>query len=102
MAAEPLAGARVALLVAPLYEDIEVHYPKLRLEEEGAEVVCVGFDETAYRGVFWSLALAARGRLAVPGCDKRVYAGVHGMPIAADLIAEDCDPESLDADVIPG
>jgi protease I len=102
MAAEPLAGARIALLVAPLYEDIEVHYPKLRLEEEGAEVVCVGFDESAYRGVFWSLALAARGRIEVPGFEGRVYGGVHGMPIAADLIAEECDAESLDAIVIPG
>ena len=34
----PLSGRRIALLVGPLYEDIEVHYPKIRLEEEGAEV----------------------------------------------------------------
>lgn len=97
-----LAGARIVLLAAPLYEDIEVHYPKLRLEEEGAEVVVAGFDESAYRGVFWSLALAARGRMAVPGVDAPVYTGVHGMPIAADSMVEEIDPADVDAIVIPG
>jgi protease I len=98
----PLAGARIALLAAPLYEDIELHYPKIRLEEEGAEVVVAGYDEAAYRGIFWSLALAARGRMQVPGFDGRVYAGVHGMPIAADAIVEELDPGKIDAVVIPG
>lgn len=98
----PLAGARIAVLAAPLYEDIELHYPKLRLEEEGAEVVVAGYDEEAYRGIFWSLALAARGRMQVPGLDARVYTGVHGMPIAADTIVEELDPASVDAVVIPG
>jgi protease I len=97
-----LAGARIGLFVAPLYEDIEVHYPKLRLEEEGASVVCIGVDESIYRGVFWSLALGARGRMVVPGHEGRVYTGVHGMPIAADLVAEDCADEEFHALVIPG
>ena len=73
MGASRRSPARASRARRTLYEDIEVHYPKLRLEEEGAEVVCVGLDEAAYRGVFWSLALAARGRLAVPGCEARVY-----------------------------
>jgi protease I len=98
----PLRGARVVVLAAPLYEDIELHYPKLRLEEEGAEVVVAGYDESAYRGTFWSLALAARGRLEIPGASGRVYAGVHGMPIEADTIVEDIDPDGVDAIVIPG
>jgi protease I len=97
-----LAGARIALLVAPLYEDIEVHYPKLRLEEEGAEIVCVGVDESIYRGNFWSLALGARGRMIVPGFDGRVYTGVHGMPVAADIAAESLETTDFDAVVIPG
>ena len=101
-AALPLAGARIALLVAPLYEDIEVHYPKLRLEEEGAEIVCVGVDESIYRGNFWSLALGARGRMIVPGFDGRVYTGVHGMPVAADIAAESLETTDFDAVVIPG
>ena len=102
MSAGPLAGARIAVLAAPLYEDIELHYPKLRLEEEGAEVIVAGYDESAYRGVFWSLALAARGRMTVPGLDARVYTGVHGMPIAADTIVEELDADAIDAVVIPG
>jgi protease I len=98
----PLAGRRIALLVGPLYEDIEVHYPKLRLEEEGAEVVVAGYDEAAYRGIFWSLALAARGRMSVPGYEGRVYTGVHGMPVGADTVVEDLDPASFHGVVIPG
>jgi protease I len=101
-AAPPLAGARIVVLAAPLYEDIELHYPKLRLEEEGAEVIVAGYDESAYRGIFWSLALAARGRMNVPGLDARVYTGVHGMPIAAATIVEELDPDGVDAVVIPG
>ena len=102
MGERPLQGARIAVLAAPLYEDIELHYPKIRLEEEGAEVVVVGYDESAYRGIFWSLALAARGRIQIPGLEARVYSGVHGMPIAADTIVEELDPDSVDAVVIPG
>jgi protease I len=102
MADGPLAGARIAVLAAPLYEDIELHYPKLRLEEEGAEVVVAGYDEAAYRGIFWSLALAARGRMHVPGLDARVYTGIHGMPVAADTIVEDLDASEIDAVVVPG
>jgi protease I len=98
----PLDGARIAVLAAPLYEDIELHYPKLRLEEEGAEVVVAGYDEAAYRGIFWSLALAARGRTTIPGFDGRVYTGIHGMPIAADTSVEELDPTTLDALVVPG
>ena len=90
------------MLAAPLYEDIELHYPKLRLEEEGATVVVAGFDESAYRGIFWSLALAARGRMQVPGFEGRVYTGVHGMPIGADMIVEELDPDEVDAVVVPG
>jgi protease I len=98
----PLAGARIALLVGPLYEDIEVHYPKIRLEEDGAEVVVADFDASAYRGAFWSLALAGRGRAAVPGYPGRVYLGIHGMPISADLRIDELDVTSVDAVVIPG
>jgi protease I len=99
----PLAGATIGLLVGPLYEDLEVHYPLLRLREDGAEVRCIGFaEEPAYGGLFWSLALAGRGRVAIPGVEARVYAGVHGLPVAADTIAEDVDAADLDALVIPG
>jgi protease I len=86
-----------------LYEDLEVHYPLLRLREDGADVRCIGFEEEpAYRGLFWSLALAGRGRAAIPGVDARVYTGVHGLPVASDVVAEDVEAASLDALVIPG
>jgi protease I len=65
-------------------------------------VTVAGYDESAYRGIFWSLALAARGRMHVPGVDARVYTGVHGMPIAADTIVEELDADEVDAVVIPG
>jgi protease I len=101
--AEPrLAGARLVVLAAPYYEDIELHYPKIRLEEEGADVTVAGFDEAAYRGVFWSLALASKGRASIPGFEGRVYIGVHGMPIAAETTVENIDADSVDAVVIPG
>jgi protease I len=102
MAELSLTGARVVVLAAPYYEDIELHYPKIRLEEEGAEVVVAGFDESAYRGIFWSLALASKGRVSIPGFDGRVYTGIHGMPVAADTTVEELNVASIDAVVIPG
>jgi protease I len=95
-------GARVVLLAAPYFEDIEVYYPKLRLEEDGASVLVAGFDPVAYRGAFWSFALAASGQAAIPGVDGPVYRGIHGMPIAADVMVEGLNAEDVDAVVIPG
>lgn len=40
----------VAMLVGPEYEDLEVWYPKYRLEAAGYEVPLVGLGETSYRG----------------------------------------------------
>lgn len=38
------------ILVGPEYEDLEVWYPKLRLEEAGFETIVAGIGETSYRG----------------------------------------------------
>jgi protease I len=38
------------ILVGPEYEDLEVWYPKLRLEEAGYETVIAGMGEPSYRG----------------------------------------------------
>ncbi|HEX9580654.1 MAG TPA: type 1 glutamine amidotransferase domain-containing protein [Gemmatimonadales bacterium] len=38
------------ILVGPEYEDLEVWYPKLRLEEAGYQTVLAGIGETSYRG----------------------------------------------------
>jgi protease I len=40
----------IAILVGPEYEDLEVWYPKLRLEEAGFEARLVGMGEREYRG----------------------------------------------------
>jgi protease I len=40
----------ILILVGPEYEDLEVWYPKLRLEEAGFEVKLAGLGEREYRG----------------------------------------------------
>ena len=40
----------VLILVGPEYEDLEVWYPKLRLEEAGYETPIVGMGDASYRG----------------------------------------------------
>ncbi len=47
----PLSGKRILLFVGDIYEDLELWYPKLRLQEAGAEVVVAGPEAgTKYRG----------------------------------------------------
>src|SRR6266852_1166330 len=45
-----MAIGTVLMLVGPEYEDLEVWYPKLRLEEAGYEVKLAGLGEKEYRG----------------------------------------------------
>ena len=40
----------ILILVGPEYEDLEVWYPKLRLEEAGFETKLAGIGEKGYRG----------------------------------------------------
>jgi len=40
----------ILILVGPEYEDLEVWYPKLRLEEAGFETKLAGIGERSYRG----------------------------------------------------
>ncbi|MFL5578572.1 MAG: type 1 glutamine amidotransferase domain-containing protein [Gemmatimonadaceae bacterium] len=40
----------ILILVGPEYEDLEVWYPKLRLEEAGYDTKLAGTGESAYRG----------------------------------------------------
>ncbi|HWE24856.1 MAG TPA: type 1 glutamine amidotransferase domain-containing protein [Myxococcales bacterium] len=40
----------ILMLVGPEYEDLEVWYPKLRLEEAGYDVKLAGLGEREYRG----------------------------------------------------
>ncbi len=46
----PLTGKRVLIFAGPLYEDLELWYPKIRLEEEGATTTIAGTGERTYQG----------------------------------------------------
>ncbi len=45
-----LQGTTILLFAGPLYEDLELWYPKIRLEEEGARTVVAGTGEKTYQG----------------------------------------------------
>jgi protease I len=72
-----LTGKRVLFFAAPLYEDLELWYPKIRLEEEGAATVVAGLGEQTYQG-------------------KR------GYPVQPDTDVDNVIPRAFDALVIPG
>lgn len=72
------AGRRIAILVGDDYEDLELWYPRLRLQEAGLEVVTAG------------IVAGAR------------YRGKHGYPCASDAAAAGLDPGDFDGIVLPG
>jgi protease I len=45
-----MATGTFLILVGPEYEDLEVWYPKLRVEEAGFSAVLAGMGEASYRG----------------------------------------------------
>lgn len=73
-----LSGRRVLVFVGDDYEDLELWYPKLRLEEAGAQVVVAG--------------QAAR----------RTYRGKHGYPCESDAAVADVAAADFDGVVVPG
>jgi protease I len=74
----PLKGARIAVLIENIYQDLELWYPVLRLRAAGAEVQIVG--ETAGKS----------------------YTGSHGYPAQAEVGAKDIRAEDFDGVVVPG
>mmetsp|Transcript_15846 Transcript_15846/g.20822 ORF Transcript_15846/g.20822 Transcript_15846/m.20822 type:complete len:191 (+) Transcript_15846:122-694(+) len=74
-----LVGKRVAYFCDYSFEDIEVIYPKMRLEEEGATVFIVGSHAAGQQ-----------------------YKGKHGIPMKSDICVKDLDFTTIDAIVIPG
>jgi protease I len=72
-----LAGKRVIALVEEDYEDLELWYPVLRLQEEGAEVVVAGLGAEHYRGK-------------------------HGLPAEPDKGVEELDMGDFDAILVVG
>lgn len=69
-----LAGKRVACLVGDDYEELEVWYPVLRLQEAGATVDLVGLEAGApYRGKHGYPARSDRG---IRGVNAAEYHGI--------------------------
>ena len=75
---QPLAGRRLLCFVGDIYEDLELWYPKLRLEEAGCEVVVAGPEA----GV--------------------VYDGKHGYPCRSDAAIDDMDDADFHGLLCPG
>jgi len=72
-----LKGKKVAILAGPDYEDLELHYPRIRLIEAGAEV-------------------------KVLASTKEPLKGKKGLPVQPDMTFEEAEPVRFDAVVIPG
>ena len=79
-----LPGTTVLFFAGPLYEDLELWYPKIRLEEEGARTVVAGTGERTYQGKRgYPLTVDAdvedlqRRRLRRPGHPRRLRARHH-------------------------
>lgn len=74
----PLLGKRVLIFTGDIYEDLELWYPKLRLEEEGASTTLAGPE------------------------GKAKYMGKNGYPCRSDVAIDDVDAADFDALVVPG
>ncbi|MDP3911294.1 MAG: type 1 glutamine amidotransferase domain-containing protein [Gemmatimonadales bacterium] len=72
-----LNGKHILFFAGPQYEDLELWYPKIRLEEEGASTTVAGIGEQTYQG-------------------KR------GYPVTVDTHVDQIDAGRFDGLVIPG
>ena len=72
-----LQGRTILFFAGPLYEDLELWYPKIRLEEEGARTV-------------------------VAGTGDKTYQGKRGYPLTVDANVDDIAAGDFDGLVIPG
>ena len=68
----------IGAVVDDVYEDLELWYPRIRLEEQGWKVIVAGPEA------------------------GRVYAGKHGYPCRAEVAFASLDPARLDALLVPG
>ncbi|GMU20472.1 MAG: glutamine amidotransferase [Phycisphaerae bacterium] len=73
-----LTTKRFLFFVEDLYEDLELWYPRLRLQEEGATVVVAGPEA------------------------GRMYKGKNGYPCRADAALANMRAEDFDGVVVPG
>ena len=72
-----LHGKTILFFAGPLYEDLELWYPKIRLEEEGATTV-------------------------VAGTGEKTYQGKRGYPLTVDTSVDEIEAAEVDGLVIPG
>ncbi|TDQ42836.1 type 1 glutamine amidotransferase domain-containing protein [Aureibacillus halotolerans] len=73
-----LSNKKVIALVDEEFEDLELHYPILRLQEEGAKVDLVGQEA------------------------EKTYMGKYGVPARTTHAYSDIDPSAYDAVLVPG
>ena len=78
MTDKPLLGKKVLMFVGDIYEDLEVWYPKLRLEEAGATVTMCG-EEAGVK-----------------------YLGKHGYPLVSDAKISEMNEADFDGVICPG
>ncbi|MGV3486190.1 MAG: type 1 glutamine amidotransferase domain-containing protein [Planctomycetaceae bacterium] len=74
----PLRGRKILIFTGDIYEDLELWYPKLRLEEAGASVVLAGPRANA------------------------AYTGKNGYPCTSDVAIDAVQAAEFDALVVPG
>jgi protease I len=78
---EPLRGRRAAVMVGPMFEDVEATYPLYRMREAGAEVTVIGSEAgatvTGKKGQDLEVERAA-GDLSGGDLDLLVIAGGYG------------------------
>ena len=72
-----LTGRTILFFAGPLYEDLELWYPKIRLEEEGARTV-------------------------VAGTGEKTYQGKRGYPLTVDTSVDEISSGRFDGLVVPG
>lgn len=72
-----LKNKKIIIFAEKDFEDLELLYPKLRLIEEGAEVIVAGIGEKS-------------------------YTGKKGYPVDADADIKGCKPDDFDALIISG
>ncbi|HLH72110.1 MAG TPA: DJ-1/PfpI family protein, partial [Chloroflexota bacterium] len=73
-----LSNRKVAVLAENDYEDLEIWYPLIRLQEAGAEITVVGTGSAA------------------------AYSGKHGLVVKVDKNADEVNARDFDAVIVPG
>jgi protease I len=75
---QPLLSRKLLMLVDDIYEDLELWYPKLRMQEAGATVVVAGPEA------------------------RHTYQGKHGYPCQSDVALASVQAGDFDGLIIPG